>query len=135
VKYPYMLWTNLYLGLNGIVYLAFAIWCSVQAKTTSNSLGYELVKGSGQSEYQTVYGGLQAGLGIFFLLGAFNSNFRMPALVMAACIYGGIALARIASFGMFEGIQKLTFIFGTMEIVMAILAFVLMASESRVKAD
>ena len=39
-------------------------WCALQPAKTADSIGFALRPGSGQSEYFTVYGGLQLALGL-----------------------------------------------------------------------
>ena len=59
--------TRTFLAIVGIAYLVLAVWCALKPGQTSNSVGLTLQPGSGQSEYLVVYGGLQLGLGLFFL--------------------------------------------------------------------
>ena len=48
----------------GVTYLCLAVWCALQPVGTSQAIGFQIASGSGHSEYLTVYGGLQFGLGL-----------------------------------------------------------------------
>lgn len=88
---------KLYLGFNALVYVVLALWCTFAVQTTSQSQGFLSLSSSGRSEYLTIYGGLQLGLGIFFALCAWNPRWSEVGLVMALCFYVPIVLYRSIS--------------------------------------
>ena len=70
-----------FLGFTGFIYLLLGIWCAVAPEKTAKGVGFELQPGQGQSEFFTVYGGLEVGLGIFFLWPIFRpDDLMMPLL-------------------------------------------------------
>ena len=48
-----MVRAKIFLAVVGLVYLALALWCSIDPKTTSEKVGFQLQPGSGQSEFVT----------------------------------------------------------------------------------
>lgn len=124
-----------YLGINAAGLLGIAAWCAARPEQTAEAIGYELRGPSGHSEYQTFYGGLQAGLGVLFALGAVNRRYRDAALIGAACAYGGIMLGRGPSFVQFPGTSSTTKGFGALEFVMGAAAFAFRGfAEARVES-
>lgn len=87
---------SVYLYLNAALYALFAVWCSVKAQGTANSLGYALPRPEGLSEYLTVYGGLQLGLALFFFWTAYAGQER-AGVMFSLFLYGGIVVFRGAS--------------------------------------
>lgn len=83
-----------YLWLNCGLYALFALWCTLRPQQTSAFLGLEPKGWKGMSEYVAVYGGLEAGLAVFFGLAAVRVAWHEPALWMSACLYGGLVLFR-----------------------------------------
>ena len=59
---------RIFLAAVGVAYLVLSAWCSVAPETTSQTVGFDLHPGTGQSEYLVIYGGLEAALAVIFLL-------------------------------------------------------------------
>lgn len=116
-----------YLWFNGALYGLFALWCTLRPEQTSSFLGLEPKGTKGMSEYVAVYGGLEAGLAVFYGLSATRAQWQEPALWMSACIYLGLVLFRsIVAF-------RSGFALGTawgalgLELVMGVVAVVLLS--------
>ncbi len=90
----FSLMISIYLGFNALMYAVFAIWCAVKPTTTAAYLGLSAVSAGGRSEYLAIYGGLQAGLAIFYSFALFAPEHRRTALWMSAFLYGGIVAFR-----------------------------------------
>ena len=60
--------TQQYLYLKSILYLLFAIWCTVAWQSTWTHLGYLTHSNGGTSEYSVIYAGLQLGLAVLLFL-------------------------------------------------------------------
>ena len=69
-----------YLYLNSALYALFALWCTLQWKSTSANLGYVSLDNSGRSEYLVIYGGLQWGLTVSFFWLANDPALRVIGL-------------------------------------------------------
>ena len=59
--------SRFFLAFVGIAYIGLGIWCAVAPEKTSKAVGFALQPGQGQSEFLTVYGGLEVALGLLFV--------------------------------------------------------------------
>lgn len=100
--------TRIYLSAIGLLYLGLAVWCTVAPADTSDRVGFELKGGSGQSEFMTVYGGLEFGMALLFLAPIVSAGLARPALLACLTIHGSLVAFRTASLMMFSGIQPMT---------------------------
>ncbi len=101
--------TKIFLVVVGLLYLGLAIWCSFDPQTTSAKVGFELQPGSGESEFVTVYGGLELGMAlIFFLPLVWNEATRFSG-VSCLLIHACLVLFRTISFFNFAGIDSFTY--------------------------
>ena len=82
-----------YLYLNAVVYLLLAAWCTLAPARTAAAVGYASLTRSGQTEYLTIYGGLQLGLAFLFAWFAWTQQMR-TGLVLAMALYVPIVLYR-----------------------------------------
>lgn len=121
-----------YLAFNAILYTVFALWCALAPKQTSTFLGLTPANPAGESEYLAVYGGLQAGLAVFFALATFLPEHRRAALLLSLALYGGIvALRTIAAMRLgFGELGNARFAYG-LEIVLLVIALVLVLRGAR----
>jgi len=101
--------TRLYLLAVGLLYLALAIWCAIDLETTSKSVGFHLVGGSGQSEFFTVYGGLEFGLALVLLWPLVQPQALHFGLVACTLIHGSLVLFRTIAFLLFENLERMTY--------------------------
>ena len=105
--------TTVYLYANAALYLLFAIVCTLKYTDTAQSLGYTQLANAGRSEYLVIYGGLQAGLAVFFALAARDPSWRSAGLALALSLYVPIVLyrwitiARFAPGGLTMGVAAL----------------------------
>jgi hypothetical protein len=90
--------STIYLAVNAVIYLVFAVWCVIQPAQTSAFVGLQPVGGAGRSEFFAVYGGLEFGLAVIFALAAWRPGLQTAGLLVAACTYAGIVLFRSAAF-------------------------------------
>lgn len=101
--------TRVFLAIVGVTYIALAVWCSVAPKQTSQSVGFSLTPGSGQSEFLVVYGGLELALGIIFLWPVWRPQEVAFPLLACLIIHGCLVLFRSVSFFVFDGISRMTY--------------------------
>ncbi|MCC9607828.1 DUF4345 family protein [Blastopirellula sp. JC732] len=100
---------RVFLALVGCLYVGLGIWCAVAPQKTSAVVGFTLQPGSGQSEFLTVYGGLEVGLGLLFLWPLYRSgDFEFP---LAAClmVHACLVLFRTIGFFSFSGMSSTTY--------------------------
>jgi hypothetical protein len=122
----------LYLVVNAFLYAVFALWCALAPHQTSTFLGLAPTNSGGQSEYLAVYGGLQAGLAVFYTFAIVQPEHRRAALVLSLAMYGGIVLLRTVA-GLRLGFATLgnaRFAYG-LEIVLLLAALVLVLRPAR----
>lgn len=85
---------RLYLFLNGIIYIILGSWCTISPEFTSNLIGLPINNPQGYAEYLAVYGGLEIGVGLYFLLMLLKKSQYTTAVIFGALFYGGIVLCR-----------------------------------------
>lgn len=113
-----------YLLINAAMYILFALWCTFAPTKTAQFLGLSFRSGSGKSEYITVYGGLEFGVAMFFLLAALRPELRNAGLLFALLFYGGLVVWRLPTLLFVEGVQRPTYLFAAAEFVLLIVGLV-----------
>ena len=101
--------TQYFLAAVGAAYLGLAAWCALAPTQTSKAVGFDLVPGAGQSEFLTVYGGLELALGVIFILPLFRPQDAGYALSVCLILHGCLVTFRAASFALFGGIGATTY--------------------------
>ena len=99
---------RIFLSIIALMYLALSVWCSIAPETTSAKVGFSLNPGGGQSEFLVIYGGLELGLALIFLIPWLKKESTEYALLACLLIHGCLVVFRTASFLMFEGIEPFT---------------------------
>ena len=99
---------KIYLLIVGLTYLGLAIWCATAPATTSAEVGFTLQGDSGRSEFITVYGGLEFGMALLFLIPWLRSEWLPFSLLACVLIHGSLVLFRTASFLGHSNIEPLT---------------------------
>ncbi|MEM8944536.1 MAG: DUF4345 family protein [Planctomycetota bacterium] len=122
--------TKIFLTVLGIAYLALAGWCMSQPAKTAASIGFEFRSASGQSEYFTIYGGLQLGLGLIFLFPLVRPDSLAFALIASLLVHGGLILARGISLVLYSGISSMTWGFAVLELVLFLVSLLLWTKQS-----
>lgn len=103
-----MIPAKIFLALVGILYFCLGVWCSLDPTTTSAKVGFELQPGSGQSEFVTVYGGLELALALILLMPLVWSQSTRYALVSCVVVHACLVLFRTTAYLRFEGIGQFT---------------------------
>lgn len=101
--------TRFFLTLIGIIYVLLAIWCAVAPDATSQAVGFIVKPGSGQSEFLTVYGGLELALGIVFLWPLYQKEVTRFSLYVCMIVHGCLVLFRTIGFFVFTGFESTTY--------------------------
>lgn len=99
---------RVFLTLTGLLYIGLGIWCAVDPAATSRKVGLQRQPGSGESEFLTVYGGLELGLGLMFLLPLVMPAWERGALAACVLIHAAVVAFRTAGFFLFTGIGPFT---------------------------
>lgn len=90
-----------YLWINAALYAVFALWCTFARERTAQSIGYLTRSNAGNSEYLTVYGGLQWGMAIMFATLAAHAAPASLALSISVGLYVPIVAYRWATIARF----------------------------------
>ena len=85
--------------------MLLGIWCSVSPATTSAKVGFDLQAGAGQSEFLTVYGGLEIGIALILLIGVFKKSFMQHAVITSVVLHGSLVVFRTISFFRFSDVD------------------------------
>ena len=109
-----------FLALNAVIYLGLGLWCTLDVDGTSRSIGFTFAKTAARSEYVTVYGGLEVGLGLFFAVAAWYEPLRQAGLLFALLTYGCLALFRIGTLIAYSDLGRFPWIMIAIELPMAI---------------
>lgn len=120
---------RLFLVLVAILYGSLAAWCSIDPAGTSKVVGFSLQQGAGQSEFLTVYGGLEAGMALMFLAAGLWERLRFSGLLNCLLIHVCLVLFRSAGFLWYEVEQAMTRQLAVGEWVLAICTAVLLWRE------
>ncbi len=122
---------RVYLAIVGLAYWALAAWCALLPETTSASVGFDLRPGSGQSEYLTVYGGLEFGLGLVFLWPLWRPETTRFALMVCLAIHASLVVFRSASFLLYADIPSMTYGLAIGEWILMLSSVALLARRPR----
>jgi len=83
------------LVLAGLGFLGFGVWLIIDPVSGLTTVGIAALNPAGQIELRALYGGLELGLGVFFLLCAARPDWRRPGLWAVLLGNGGIGLTRL----------------------------------------
>jgi len=85
------------LGVSALILMTYGLLCLVSPELPAEYSGLKISNGDAFAEIGAMYGGLQTGLGLFFLLGTAKREFCRPALVVLILAIGSLALGRLLS--------------------------------------
>ena len=85
------------LGVSAFILMTYGLLCLVSPELPAEYSGLRISNGDAFAEIGAMYGGLQTGLGLFFLLAVMKSEFYRPALVVLMFAIGSLALGRLLS--------------------------------------
>lgn len=125
---------KIYLGFVSLIYIALAIWCSVQPNVTSDKVGFELKGGSGQSEFMTVYGGLEFGLALVLLATLIRNETVRFGVLACVLIHGSLVVFRSISLVCYSDIGAFTYRLAIGEWVITLLGIAILFLGTRQSA-
>ena len=101
--------STLFCYVVGLMYLGLGLWCAISPEETAAVVGFELIGGAGMSEFLTVYGGLEIGMGMTFLLPFFGARFLDYTLLVCVLIHANLVIFRTLSFVSYSDIGSGTY--------------------------
>ena len=107
--------SRIFLAITGLAYLVLALWCLAKPAQTAESVGFTLSRGSGQSEYLVLYGGLQLGLALLFLQPLWRPERLVPMLEVCTVLHGCLVAIRVVSLLVYTGIGSTTYVLAGIE--------------------
>jgi hypothetical protein len=127
-----MLVAKIVLTLIAILYLALSLWCSFSPESTSQKVGFELIGDTGKCEYLTVYGGLEFGMALVFLLPWLSSSYLRASLLACTLIHGSLVLFRSIGLFLYPNVSAMTYQLAAGEWVVFLLCILLLWSGGQV---
>jgi hypothetical protein len=106
---------RIFLGIVGVAYIVLAGWCSLFMEKTSKAVGFDLQPGQGQSEFLTVYGGLELALGLIFLWPVYRPEEAAFPLFVCVIVHGCLVVFRTAGFFLYSGFSTTTYFLAATE--------------------
>ena len=106
---------RIFLGLIGSIYCGLGIWCAAAPEKTSRTVGFSLQPGAGQSEFLTVYGGLEVALGLAFLWPLWRPDQTQSSLGLCLIVHACLVAFRTLGFLLYENIPGTTKTFAAFE--------------------
>ena len=114
-----------FLAFVGFAYIGLGIWSAVAPQKTSKAVGFVLQPGQGQSEFLTVYGGLEVALGLLFLWPLYKSEEVAFPLLACLVVHACLVLFRTISFFIYTGFETTTYVLAATEWIIFLAAAVL----------
>lgn len=110
--------------LIGIAYFGLGLWCGFDPEGTSQSIGYAFSHAGAHSEYFTVYGGLDIGIGVGLIAGALKKEWKPGIVAMGFFISGGLVLFRTVAFFLYSPTQTVIYVLAVVEWIFLLLFIV-----------
>lgn len=85
---------QIYLWANGVGLALLGVCCAIAPDATAELIGLKLIGPKGTAEYISVYGGIEFGLGLFFVLAALRTEFQRAGLILGLFMYASIVVFR-----------------------------------------
>ncbi|MDG2332666.1 MAG: DUF4345 family protein [Myxococcota bacterium] len=89
-----MLLARILLWMNGASFLLYGLACLASPQLVAGYAGMELPGASAMTEVAAMYGGLQIGVGGFFIYHGLREERFQPGLMLMFVMLGSLALAR-----------------------------------------
>lgn len=121
---------RVFLAIVGAAYILLAGWCSCMPDKTAMAVGFTLHPGAGQSEFLTVYGGLELALGISFLWPLYRPKEVSFSLLLCLLIHSCLVVFRTASFVFYRDIPTTTHLLAATEWIIFIGAVIFFVASS-----
>lgn len=123
--------SKIYVFVVAVLYLVLAAWCTLQPDVTSAKVGFQLIGGSGQSEFMTVYGGLEFAMALILLATLLPNRDVMDGVWVCVIIHVSLVLFRTVAFFRFSGIESFTWNLAIGEWMIALLGVAILYVRNR----
>ena len=119
-----------YFLVNAVLYLSLAVLCTFRSEQTSRGSGFVVLDNSGRSEYLVIYGGLQLGLGLFYVLLARRSEYADLGVAFSLLLYLPIVLYRLGTWLVYRPTSAVTRGTAGLEVLLLVWAFIIWRARS-----
>jgi hypothetical protein len=99
---------RIFLGASALVWLPYGIYCFLHPDFLAGAAGVQALNPTGLTELRAMYGGLQAAIGAFALLGFFSQGARGTVLLALAFLTAGLGSARAIGVFVDGGVSSYT---------------------------
>lgn len=115
--------SKIVLWATAIIFIGYGVVCFIDPQVPAAYSGLSFTHADSRIEVAAMYGGLQAGLGLFCLIAALRPEHTRAGLLMVVCLVGGLAVTRSITF-VLTGDPVTSYTYGAMgfEALTAILA-------------
>lgn len=100
---------KLFLAAIGFLYLYLSIWCATSQDVTSQKVGLTRQAGLGESEYLTIYGGLQLALAAMFVYPLLRESALENMLLCCVIVHACLVLFRTIAFFQYSDFTRMTY--------------------------
>lgn len=104
-----------FLSIVGVAYIVLGLWCAALPESTARAVGFELLHAGGRSEFFTVYGGMELGFGLVFLLPLLDRSTLKTVLLVCMLVHGGLVCFRGISLLLDSAVPTLTWMLAVTE--------------------
>ncbi|MEM9172555.1 MAG: DUF4345 domain-containing protein [Pseudomonadota bacterium] len=112
------------LWIVGLITLAFGAWTLALPFGIAGLVGYDLMTPGAITEIRAFYGGVELGLALFWISGAFKPSLLRPALVSMVMIWGAVAASRTLGIVLDGSLSQTMIVVLITEIASAVLALI-----------
>ncbi|CAH0991831.1 hypothetical protein SIN8267_01946 [Sinobacterium norvegicum] len=90
-----MFFSKFLLTFTGLIFFSYGLLCAVAPQLPAEYIGYQYGIGGSTVEIVAMYGGLEMGLGIIYLIAAFNDELRYHGLWVTLITLGSLGFTRL----------------------------------------
>ncbi|MBB02874.1 MAG: hypothetical protein ACE37I_11845 [Rubinisphaera brasiliensis] len=94
---------KIFLTLTGLMYAGLALYCTIAPGKASDTVNLGMNGMGGKSEFTTVYGGLEMGMALVFLMPLLQAGYTKSSLLACLLIHGCLVAFRLFSFTQYPG--------------------------------
>ena len=100
--------SKFFLTVVGLLYAGLAVYCAIFPERAAETVGFQLSGSSGRSEFMAVYGGLEMGMAVLFMLPWLVPSMSNFALLSCLLLHGNIVLFRSLAYLRYSDFDGMT---------------------------
>ncbi len=123
---------QIFLAIVGLLYGVLAVLCLMKPDNIMKKLGLQAIHSGGQSEFFTIYVGMEAAFAVIFLLPLLNASYTQAVLLMCTILHGGLAITRTASYFLYMQVPSFLYRLGSGEWIIFVLSAIFALQNAKV---